>query len=49
MQSKIQEYERALQKNEGPLIAQVHPYKLITDKSDANTTNDATKIVDKGK
>ena len=49
MQSKIQAYERSLQQNEGPVIAQVHSYKPIIDRVESNKVNATTKIVDKGK
>ena len=48
MQSKIQEYERSLQQDEGLVIAHIHQYKPITNRVDSNKTDATTKIVDKG-
>ena len=49
MQDIIKEYKGALQKGDGPVIAQVCPYAPIKDKIASNNVELVAKIVDKGK
>lgn len=49
MQSKIQEYKRVAQQDEGTVIAQRYPYKPNLDRVESNRHETASKIVDKDK
>ena len=50
MQDTIKEYEGALQKLDGPIISQDHPYEpIIKDKIAPNNVEPTRKVVDKAK